>query len=77
MAKKAEIVIKTIKGKVNRIRVQRNTTKRVWDFVMVWEAEIYYPTAGKYGRPDLEQLTGDTINIYEWLEFEFYDFVWF
>ena len=25
----------------------------------------------------LERLTGDTIDISEWLEFEFYDFVWF
>ena len=55
----------------------RNILKRVWDFGMVWEVDIYSRTAGKYGRPALEQLTGDMIDIYEWLEFEFYDLVWF
>ena len=44
---------------------------------MVWEADIYSRTAGKDGRTALEILTGDTIEISEWLEFEFYDLVWF
>ena len=66
---KSEIVIKIIKGKSKRRRVQRNITKRVWDFGMVWEAEIYYRTPGKDGRPDLERLTRDTIDISEWLGF--------
>ena len=44
---------------------------------MVWEVDIYSRTAVKYGRPALEQLTGDMIDIYEWLELEFYDLVWF
>ena len=44
---------------------------------MVWEAEIYSLTSGKDGLPALERLTRDTIDISEWLEFEFYDLVWF
>ena len=32
---KAESVIKIIKGKAKKIRVQRNITKRVWYFGMV------------------------------------------
>ena len=43
---------------------------------MVWEADIYSQTVGKDGIQDLEGLTGDTIDTYEWLEFEFYDLVW-
>ena len=74
---KDEIVIKIIKGKANKIRVQRNIPKRVWDFGMVWEVDIYSRTAGKYVCPSLELLTGDTIDIYEWLEFEFYELVQF
>ena len=74
---KAEIFIKIIKGKANRRRVQRNIPKRVWYFRMVWEAEIYFPTAGKDGRPSLEQLTGYTIDISELMEFESYELVWF
>ena len=44
---------------------------------MVWEVQIYCRTAGKDGLPNLEQLTGYTIDISECLEFEFYDLVWF
>ena len=66
---KSESVIKIIKVKSRRRRVQMNTTKRVWVFGMVWEADIYYRTTGKDGRPALEQLTWDTIDISEWMEF--------
>ena len=44
---------------------------------MVWEADIYSRTAGKDGRLSLERLTGDMIDISEWLEFEFYELLWF
>ena len=69
--------MKIIKGKAKRRRVQRNTHKRVWEFGMVLEAEIYSQIAGKDERPDLERLTGDKIDISEWMEFELYDLVWF
>ena len=49
MANKAESIIETIKGKAKRRRVQKDTPKRVWDFSMVREAEIYYRTAGNDG----------------------------
>ena len=74
---KAEIFIKIIKGKAKIRRVHRNTPKRVWDFSMVWEAQIYSHTAVKDGRTSIEYLTGDRIDISEWLEFDFYDLVWF
>ena len=74
---KAESVINIIKGKSRRRRVQINILRRVWDFGVVWESEIYSRTAVKYGRPDLERLTGDTIDISEWMEFDFYDLFWF
>ena len=61
---KAEIVIKIIKGKSNRRRVQRNIPKRVWGVGIVWEADIYYRTAGKDGHPDLKRSTGDTTETY-------------
>ena len=54
-----------------RIRVHINIPIRVWAFKMVWEAEIYSRTAGKDGRSSLERLTGDAVDISEWLEFEF------
>ena len=51
---KSESVIKIIKGKSKRRRVQRNIPKRVWDLYMFWEAYIYSLTTGKDGRPALE-----------------------
>ena len=74
---KDENVINIIKEKGNRRRVQINITKRVWYFGVIWESDIYFCTVGKDGRPSLERLTGDIIYISEWLEFEFYDLVWF
>ena len=44
---------------------------------MVWEDDISYCTSGKDVIPELERLAGDTTDIYEWLEFEFYDQFWF
>ena len=41
------------------------------------ESDIYSWTAGKDGRPYLEQLTGDSIDISKFLEFYFCDLVWF
>ena len=70
-------MINTIKGKSKTRRVQINIPKKVWYFCMVWEDLIYYCTEGNYRRPALECLTCDTIDISEWLEFEFYDLVWF
>ena len=75
--KKAESVIKIIKGKSNRRIFQRNIPKKVWDFGVVWEAEIYYRTAGKNECPALERFTVDIIDISEYMEFEFYDLVCF
>ena len=74
---KSEIVIRIINGKAKRRIFQSNISKRVWDFGMVWEAEIYPPTVGNDGNPSLERLTGDKIDISEWLQFYFYDLVWF
>ena len=60
----SEIVIKIIQGKCKRRIVHSNITKNVWYFGMVWEAEIYSHTAGKYRFPCLYRLTGDKEDIY-------------
>jgi hypothetical protein len=74
---KAENVIGIIKGKAKRRRIRRRVPKRCWDFGLVWEAEIYCRTAGKDERTALERVTGDSTDISEWLEFEFYDLCWY
>lgn len=69
----AENIIGIIKQKTKRRRINRNIPKRLWDFGMVLEAEIYSRTSGKDGRTSMDRLTGDTNDISEWIEFEFYD----
>ena len=55
-----------------------NIPKRLWDFGLVYEAQILSMIArGEDGIPGLEKLTGDTCDITEWLDFGFYDRVWF
>jgi hypothetical protein len=56
----------------------KNVPKRLWDFGLVHEARILSMIArGSDGIPGLEKLTGDTIDITEYLDFDFYDLVWF
>ena len=66
-------MIKILKDKAQSRRIQRRLPKLIWDFDLVWEAEIYSPTSGKFGLTPMKRLTGDTIDISEWMEFEFHD----
>jgi hypothetical protein len=57
---------------------QKKWPKRLWDYGLVYMAEILSITArGSNQRPGLEEITGQTIDISEWLDFEFYDPVWY
>ena len=47
----------------------------MWDYHILWEAQIYSRTVHRGHNTPLEALTGDTIHISEWIEFEFYDLV--
>ena len=47
-----------------------------WDFALVWIGETMSRTWDpKLGRTGIEQITGETPDISEWLEFGFYDTV--
>ena len=47
----------------------------MWNFHIVWEAQIYSRTVHRNHNTPLEALTDDTVDISEWKEFEFYDLV--
>jgi hypothetical protein len=50
----------------------------LWDYGIIYVAEILSITArSTTGRPGIKEVTGDTIYISEWLDFEFYDYVWY
>ena len=50
---------------------------RLWDYGMKHDAELLSRIALKDGRLPLENLTGDTINLSEYLDLGFYDPVWY
>ena len=72
---KCENTIGVLSKKLKARRARRRIPKCVWDFHIVWEAQIYSRTVHKEHNTPLEALTGDTIDISEWIEFEFYDLV--
>ena len=55
-----------------------NCPKRVWDYAMVYKSEILSIIArGKDGIPGLEKITGEIVDITEYLDFAFWDLVWY
>ena len=51
---------------------------RLWDYGLVYITELQSILArGSDRRLGFEKLTGETIDISEWLDFEFYDGVWY
>ena len=65
-------MVKIIQDKAKRRRMRRRVTKRIWDFGLVWEAKIYSGTTGQDGQTPMEIFTGDTMDISEWTQFDFY-----
>jgi hypothetical protein len=77
----AEGVIREIRRKWFRVMVRKNVPQRLWDYGLQWVCDIQNRTAnsarGLDGRCPLERITGDTVDISEYLDFGFYDWVWF
>ena len=58
--------------------IRKRIPKRLWDYGLIWESEIMSCIAvGTNGHTGFEQVTGETPDISEWLNFDFYDWVWF
>ena len=56
---------------------KKNVPKRLWDFGLVYEGEILSRMSrGRDRRCGYEEVFGETADISEWLDFEFYDLVW-
>ena len=56
---------------------KKSVPKRLWDFGLVYESELLCRMArGDDRRTGYEEVTGQTPDISEWLDFEFYDLVW-
>ena len=78
---RAESVICEVKRKWFRQMTKRRVPKRLWDYGIVWVSEIMSLTANSTfaldGRTPIEQITGETPDISEYLDFSFYDWVWY
>ena len=61
--------------------VKRNVPKRLWDYGIVWAHEIMALTSNSSfnldGRTPMKQITGKTPDISEYLDFGFYDWIWY
>ena len=75
---RAEREIGLLKQRWHRRATDLHVPKRLWDFGLVYEAGILSRVArGQDGRTGLERLSGDTPDILEWIDFSFFDLVWF
>jgi Reverse transcriptase (RNA-dependent DNA polymerase) len=77
----AEGVIREARKRWFRTMRQKAVPRRLWDFGFRWVCDIMNRTVNDvyslHGRTPLEQVTGETPDISEWLDFVFYDFVWY
>jgi hypothetical protein len=77
----AESVIWEVKRRWFRQMTKKRVPKRLWDYGIVWICEVMSLTANSNfaseGRTPLEQITGETPDISEYLDFGFYDWIWY
>jgi len=76
-----EGVIREIRKKWYRTMVRRKVPRQLWDYGVVWCSEIMSLTHSSAGSINgcipLENVTGETPDISEYLDFGFYDHVWY
>lgn len=77
----AEGVIREVRRKWFRIMMRKGVPRRLWDYGIQWVCEITQRTSNSHfalaGRTPFEAITGETPDISEYLDFGFYDRVWF
>ena len=78
---KVEGVVREIWKHWFRVMLKKKVPKHLWDYGIKWVWEVMQRTASTSGdlsrRTTLEQLTGETPEISEYLDFTFYDWCWY
>ena len=75
---KAETEIREIKTKWKTRMRKNQVPSRLWDYGLVYISEVQSLLArGTDQRPGIEKVLGQTVDISEWLDFDFYDRVWY
>jgi len=73
---RAEAAIGEVKKRWRNKMRSKGVPKRLWDYGLVWASKINNRTARQpEARTPLEEVTGNTPDISEWLDFDFYDCV--
>jgi hypothetical protein len=76
-----EGVIRELRRKWFRIMIRKRIPKEFWDYGLRWISEISsqtYSTAGSmHGHIPLATVTGETPDISEYIDFGFYDEIWY
>jgi hypothetical protein len=61
--------------------VKQNMPKRLWDYGIIWACKIMSLTSNTTfnlkGITPMEQITGETPDISEYLDFGLYDWIWY
>jgi radical SAM superfamily enzyme YgiQ (UPF0313 family) len=74
----AELEIPELKRRFWQKMVEKNVHKQMWDYGLKWTSEIMQQISqGPDGRTSYKQVTGNTLDISKWLDFDFYDLVWY
>ena len=76
-----EGVIRELRRKWYRIMIRKRVPKELWDYGLRWVSEVSsltHTSAGSLnGCIPITEVTGETPDISEYLDFGFYDYVWF
>lgn len=76
----AESAIRELKRRWYRIMVRKDIPGCLWDYGLRWVSDIMQQSTNRvhalHDRTPIEELTGETPNISEYLDFGFYDWVW-
>ena len=78
---KVEGVIRELRKNWFRTMHRKRVPKRLWDYGLKWVSEVRVRTSSDVmdlkGWTPLERITGDTVDISEYLDFGFYDWCWY
>ena len=75
---RAEGEIGILKTRWKNRMAAKGVPSRLWDYGLVYESEILSRISrAPNERSGIEQLTGETPDISEWLDFSFFDLVWY
>ena len=75
---RAEDQIREVRRRWLLMRQRKKIPTRLWDYAMVHITKLMNMTArGKNGRTGHEEVTGETPDISEYVDFDFYDWVWY